>query len=366
MIGDKMNFNKLNLEEKFGQMILLGLDVYDVNDEIIDIIKHYKIGGVVLYRKNYISIETMCNLVNKLKKANEKNPIPLFIAIDQENGRVNRFPKDLIRIYSAKKQAKTENMKIINTVNKLTAYVLENVGVNMNFAPVLDVNNKKNKTLGNRSYGKNAEDVIKYGLPFMHELQNSKIISVIKHFPAIGANNRDNMLFLPHIDINDLNENMKVFETAIKQDADALLVGHLKVSGYGLKPASLNKKIIHELLIKKYKFKGLIISDDLRMSALKKGLPKKVKNCVEAGSNAFILKYRKGDSKNRLKKLLELVRCCEIDPIMINESAKKIVQIKKKYEIKDSVLDVNLDIKLINKKINQINDIIEKSIGSML
>ena len=195
-----MNFKKLNLEEKFGQMIILGLDVYDINEEIIEIIKKYKIGGVILYKKNYTSIETMIAVINKLKTLNKDNKIPLFISIDQENGRVNRLPKDINRIYSANKQAKTKNIKIVNACNELTGYLLKQVGVNMNFAPTLDiVRNDKNKAIGNRSYGDNCKDVLEYGLPFMQTLKENKIISVIKHFPGHGATNKDSHIVLPKI-----------------------------------------------------------------------------------------------------------------------------------------------------------------------
>lgn len=361
-----MNFNKLSLEEKFGQMILLGLDVYEINDEIIDIIKTYKIGGVVLYKKNYTSLETMIEVINKLKTINKDNKIPLFIGIDQENGCVNRFPKDIIRIYSAKKQAKTENVKIIDTINKLTTYILGSVGVNMNFAPVLDINRGKNKSLGNRSYGKKAEDVIKYGLPFMKELQDNGIISVIKHFPKIGATSRENLVFLPKVNLDDLHDESKVFESAFELGADALMTSHIKLKGYGFKPATLNKRIISDLLIDKYNFKGLIIADDLRMSSLKKGILKKSKLCIEAGNNAFLIKYKKGDIKRFYSKIIQMVKCCEIDPEMINNSAKKIIAIKKKYELNNELLNPKLEVELINKKINKINNVIDEEIGNML
>ena len=68
-----MNFKDLSIEEKFGQMILLGLDTYEINEEIIDIIKTYKIGGVVLYKKNYTSLSNMVEVINKLKTSNEGN-----------------------------------------------------------------------------------------------------------------------------------------------------------------------------------------------------------------------------------------------------------------------------------------------------
>jgi len=363
-----MNFNKLNLEEKFGQMILLGLDVYEINEEIINLIQKYKIGGVVLYRKNYTSIETMVNFINKLKEINKKNNIPLFISIDQENGRVNRFPKDIERIYSPLKQSKANNIKIINAVNDITTYLLKNVGVNMNFAPVLDIyRNDKNKVVGNRSYGEAKEDVIKYGIPFMKKMQKNGIISVVKHFPGHGITSKDSHLVLPKIkNIKLLEEkDMKVFEEAIKSGADAIMVGHLILKGYGLKPASMNKKVIDKYLKNQYNFDGLIITDDLRMNIIKYiyGIKNSIKKSIDAGCNLIMIKYKKGDEKKLYKKLFDMVKYYEIDPEFINNSAKKIVNMKKKYNISNDKLKPQLELDLVNKKINKINEAIEKSIG---
>lgn len=360
----KMNFNKLSLIEKFGQTILLGLDTYEINDEIIKIIEDYKIGGVVLYKKNYTSIQNMIDFINNLKKYNQKNKIPLFIAIDQENGRVNRFPKDIICIRSALKQSNTHNIKLINAINLLTCYVLNSVGVNMNFAPVLDIlHNDKNRAIGNRSYGYNIEDVIKYGIPFMHAMQKNSIISVVKHFPGHGATNKDSHFIIPKIkDVNILeNEDIKPFYTAINEGADALMVGHLKLKGFGSKPASINKKIIQEYLIKENRFNGLIITDDLRMNILQRiyGLKNCVKNSINAGNNMVMIKYQKGDYK-LYQKIFKSVQLCEIDPELINNSAKKIIAMKKKYNVNNEIIRNKLDIDLINSKIKKFNDMIDR------
>lgn len=362
-----MNFNKLSLEEKFGQMIMLGLDTYEINDEIIDIIKKYKIGGVVLYKKNYTSVETMVEVINKLKTINKENKVPLFISIDQENGRVNRLPKEINRIYSAAKQAKTKNLKIITACNEITSYLLRSVGVNMNFAPTLDiVRNDKNKVIGNRSYGKTVEEVIKYGLPFVDTLKNNNIIPVIKHFPGHGATNKDSHLTLPKVkDVEKLEkEDMQVFQAAFDSGVDAIMLGHLVIKGYGLAPASLNKKIIQNYLIDKFKFNGVIITDDLRMNALRYscGLKRSVQKSINAGSNVVMIKYKQGDRDKLYKKLLMMVKYCEIDPEIINNSAKKIISLKKKYEVNDNLIDTKLNIDLINNKIKEINNAIDKEL----
>jgi len=363
-----MNFNKLTFEEKFGQMIMLGLDVYDINDEIIELIEKYKIGGIVLYRKNYTSIETMIEVINKLKRINSINNIPLFIAIDQENGIVNRFPKDIINISSVYKQAKINNPKVIESINELTTYLLKSVGINMNFAPVLDINHQeKNKVIGNRCYGITKEEVIKNGIPFMKCMQQNGIVSVIKHFPGHGATEKDSRFTIPCIeDLNKLkNNDILPFEYGIKNSVDGIMVGHLRIKGYGLKPATINKKIIKELLIDNYNYEGLIITDDLRMGIMPYvfKIKKSIVKSVEAGNNIILIKYKKGDILKIYKDLFKMVREYEIDIEKINNSAKKIVNIKKKYQINDNQISSNLDIKLINNKIKKINDVINKKIG---
>lgn len=354
---------KLSLADKFGQMILLGLDVYDINDEIISLIKEYHIGGVVLYKKNYTSIDNMVGFINKLKEINN-NGVPLFIAIDQENGRVSRFPKDIERIYNPFKQANTKDIRIINEANKITTYLMKSVGVNMNFAPVLDIClDEFDKAIGNRSYGKTKEDVIKYAIPFMKEMQESQIISVVKHFPGHGATHKDSHFVLPKIkNIESLeNEDMKVFDYAINNGADAMMVGHLVLKGYGNKPASINKKIIQKYIYDKYNYNGLLITDDLRMGALRlfRSVKNNIKRSIEAGNNVIMIKYKKGDIK-MYKKLIKMVNNCEIDPELINNSSKKIMKIKKEYNLTNELISTKLDLEKINKRIKLINEYIDK------
>ena len=363
-----MNFNKLSLEEKFGQMILLGLDTYNINEEIITLIKEYKIGGIVLYKKNYTSLDSMVTLINKLKEYNADN-IPLFITIDQENGRVNRLPKDVLRMYSALTQAKTNNLSLSLAVDDITSYILKLTGVNMNFAPVLDiVRSEKNKVIGNRSYGDSKKKVLEYALPYMKSLQKNNIVSVVKHFPSHGLANKDSHIFIPKIkDVKTLKNDIKVYEEAIKNGADAIMVGHLRVKGYGLLPATLNKKILDEMLIKKYNYDGLIITDDLRMNFIKGiyGIKRGIKKSINAGCTMFMLKYKSGDSRRIYKKLLKMVKLCEIDPEIINNNAKKIIQYKKKYKVNNDLLNPKINIDSINEKIKELNDMIVNESGEI-
>lgn len=357
--------SKLSLMEKFGQMIILGLDTYEINDEIVEIIEKYKIGGVILYKKNYTSLDTMLEFINKLKNINSKNKIPLFIAIDQENGVVNRLPKDIVNLTSPAKLGKMQNELVVKAANEITTYILKEAGINMNLAPVLDINYYTKSKFASRCYGSSKEDVIKYGLPLMKMLQKNQIISVVKHFPGHGLTNKDSHFMVPKVaNVKMAQENIEVFREAISSGADVIMVDHVKVKGYGMKPICLNKKFIQKNLIEDLNYKGLIMTDDLRMGTMpylhkvKKSIPM----AINAGCNIVMIKYKKKNLK-LFRKLEDLVKYCEIDPELIDKSAKKIINIKKKYELSNEKINSNIKIDLVNNKIKKINTLVEKSIN---
>lgn len=360
-----MNFNKLSIAEKFGQMLLLGLDTYEINDEIINIIKEYKIGGVVLYKKNYTSLESMIEVINKLKMANSENKIPLFFAIDQENGVVNRLPKEVLNIYSPRKQSLANDENIPKAIGEITTYILKEVGINMNFAPVLDIDRYANDSImGSRCYGKNKEEILKNTMPFMHFMQENNIIAVVKHFPGHGLNNKDSRLSIPvSTSIKKVEEDIKVFEEAINEGADAMMLDHLRIKGYGFNPVSMNKAFLEQYVFSQ-KYKGLLISDDLRMGIMPYifRVKKSICKSIDAGCHIVMVKYKKGDLKKLYKPLFNKVKFCEIDPEVINNRAKVIIQMKEKYQVNNDIVKNNIALNKVNDKIKKINNLIDKKI----
>lgn len=352
----------MNIKEKFGQMIMLGLDIDTINDEIISLIKDYKIGGVVLYKKNYHDISSMKDLINKLKEINANN-IPLFIAVDQENGRVNRLPSEIKRIYNAEKQAMTNNLEIINECNNITAEILNDVGINMNLAPVLDINYDNSKVIGNRSYGKTKEEVIRHAIPSIKNSQSRGIIPVVKHFPGHGLANQDSHYLIPKINnVSKMEEDLTIYKEAIKEGCDAIMIGHLKVKGYGQEPASINKRIINKYLKDKYNYQGLIITDDLRMNIIKYiyGLKNVINRSINAGANILMIKYKHDDINKLYNKLYKMIDKGIIDNNLIEDNYNTIIKTKEKYKLNNNIISNKLDIDSINKRINKVNTEIEK------
>ena len=135
------NIEDLSLKEKIGQKFIIGFDEKEkVLEKIEDTIKNHKIGGILLYKKNYKNYDEFIDLVNNIRKINKKySNIPILIAIDQEGGRVNRIPKDFLNMPSSFKLAQNGGEELVEQSASITGEILKNLGINMDFAPVLDI-----------------------------------------------------------------------------------------------------------------------------------------------------------------------------------------------------------------------------------
>ena len=359
----KIDVKQLNLQEKIGQMMMVGIDGNSITERTKKLILDYKIGGVILYRKNFNTYQEMIKLIEDLKKLNKQNRIPLLIAIDQEGGRVNRMPKEILNLPAAYKIAKKGGMDLVKESAIITGEMLKKSGIDMNFAPVLDIKRfEENQAIGDRSFSDNKEDVIKYGIATMHELQSQGVISVVKHFPGHGATTRDSHYMLPIIkdSINKLyKEDMYVFEKAINQGADAILIGHLMVRQItGIYPASLSRNFIVRYLRKKYKYNGVIISDDLKMKSIKfiYGADLAIKKAFQAGNDIIVFRFNKKEEERVINKINKLAEKNKIKQFRIDRSVKRIINLKEKYEISDDTEIKGIDIDEINKRIEVIRD----------
>ena len=362
-----MEIKDLTIEEKVGQMIMVGLDGNNVTKRMEKLIVQHKIGGVILYRKNFKTYEDMVKLISDLKKANQSNKIPLFIAIDQEGGRVNRMPPEILNLPAPFKIIKQNDINLIKESANIIATILKKSGFNLDFAPVLDIKRfDDNHAIGDRCYGENKEQVLKFGIPVMKELKSQQILSVVKHFPGHGATKKDSHFFLPKIktDIKILEkEDMDVFGQAIKEGADAVLVGHLIVKGANeIYPASLSRRFITKYIRKKYRYNKLIITDDMKMKSIRfiYGTQFAIKKAFEAGNDIIVFRLNEKEEEKAINNIVRLAKENRIKENRINKSVERIIKIKEKYEITDEPVIDDLDIEGINKRIERIRNIVLK------
>lgn len=358
-----MEIKELSLQEKIGQMIIIGMDTNYITDRIKNMILKYKIGGIILYRKNFNTYKEMLKLIQDLKDLNRENKLPLFIAIDQEGGRVNRMPKEIKNLPSASQIATVGGEELVKLSANITGRILRESGFNLNFAPVLDIKRfNDNHAIGDRCFGTNKENVSRYGIIAMKELQKNKIISVIKHFPGHGATKQDSHNFLPVINkkIEQLEkEDMYPFEQAIENGADVVLVGHLLIKNItGIYPASLSRKFITKYLRARYRYNGVIITDDLKMRAIKLiyGAKLAVRKAFEAGNDIIVFRYNSKEEIDVIEQIISLVKKGKIKENRINKSVKRIIDLKNKYNISDTEEVKGIEIDEINKEIEEIRE----------
>ncbi len=353
----------LSIEEKIGQMLMVGIgDPKDIN-KIENLIVKYKLGGVLLYKRDYKNYKDLNELVNVLRSLGRKNKIPLFIAIDQEGGRVNRMPDEFHNLPSANKLAKGE---LVEEASEITGEMLQKTGFNFNFAPVLDIKRFENtQAIGDRAFSDNIEIVTSCGITYMNKMKKYHIVPAIKHYPGHGATKKDSHSILPVIKESSEKlekEDLKPFKKAIENGADVLLVGHLIVRkithGY---PASMSKSFVRKHIRKKARFNGVVITDDIRMKAIRilYGTKRSLIKAFKAGNDIVLFKYNSGD-EILLDKIIKQAKRGNINTARINRSVRRILKVKEKYEIENEEIpylqelpkDINLKIDNIKVKGN--------------
>ncbi len=356
-----MKIEELSIQEKVGQMIIIGMDTNYITPRIKTMITQYKVGGIILYRKNFNTYQEMLHLINQLKEVNKENRIPLWIAIDQEGGRVNRMPKEILNLPSANQIATKGGISEVEKSAEIIGKILKQSGYHVNFAPVLDLKRfKNNHALGDRCYGEKKEEVAQYGIAVMKKLQQEGILSVIKHFPGHGATKQDSHYLLPIIKqkMESLEkEDMYPFEEAIKNGAEAILVGHLLIKNVtGMYPASLSRKFIGKYLRKKYRYNGLVVTDDLKMRAIRfiYGEELALKKAFQAGNDVIVFRFNQEEERKAIKKVIKLVEQGKIKQGRINRSVRRIVKMKEKYHVSDENKTEGIEINQLNEEIKRI------------
>lgn len=358
----------LTLEEKIGQMLIVGMEGTVVNERIKTLIQKYKVSGIILYRKNFKTYEDMVKIISELKSLNSINKVPLFIAIDQEGGRVNRMPPEIHNLLSAYRIANTGDINAVKESGRITGEILSKSGYNMNFSPVLDVlRNNTTKALGNRCFGNTAEDVSKYGLEVMKQLQSHNVVSVVKHFPGEGASRSDSHYLLPSIEKIE-EKDIKPFVDAIENGADAIMVGHIIIRKISrLYPASLSKKMIRKLRLE-YNFKGVIMTDDLKMRAIRNiyGTKWALKKAIFVGNDLILFRFKKKDETDAIESIIHLVKKGKIKERRIDRSVKRILALKDKYNVNDNAAIEGINIGEINNTIDLVNQLVENRESSSI
>lgn len=310
----------LSLEEKVGQLFLVKYN--EQND--INNLKKYKFGGYVFYKKDFDNKtkEDVQNMINNLQ--NNTN-IPLLTSVDEEGGTVVRIStnKNLYH-YPFKSPNELYNLgkfELIkeDTINK--SILLNELGINLNLAPIVDVTTNKNDYMYKRSIGLSTELTEEYAKTVIETSKNYPVSYTLKHFPGYG-NNIDTHIStsLDTRTYEDILKNdIPPFETGIKSGAEAVLISHNIVTSIDeINPASLSPKVIN-ILKKELNFTGIIITDDLDMEATKNIEDTSVKALLAGNTLLITTNYE------NITKVINAVENNIIEEELINQLAFKIL-----------------------------------------
>lgn len=333
-----MRAEDLTLKQKILQMFIVGFNGqnYAFNRNFTELLKQ-GLGGIIFFTHNISNEKQFRELISNLSK---DAPVPMFYSIDQEGGRVERTEKiHGGKKYLSAKQAFEMGISYLQNQTKEIALELKSYGINMNFAPVLDVNTaEENPIIGERAFSANVEEVTNAGKVVIREYEKYGIISVGKHFPGHGAATADSHKTLPVIDLpKDEIENIhiKPFKEAINIGLNAIMAAHVLYPQLDSEnPASVSKKIINDILINNLGFEGLIITDDMEMNGIK-GLSR-IEACTKAingGISMFIFRDTTKDIVELVNDIETAVKTGLIPEDKINTAVNKIFNIKEKYAI---------------------------------
>ena len=344
-IEEKVNYkmDNLSIDEKIAQMLIVYYigDEYDEN--LSNIIKEVKPGGFILMSDNITTYDRTLNFVKGMQNDSD---IPMIISTDEEGGSVQRIKgirdisvTDIPYMYYL---GQTKDKNLAYKVGEIIANELRTIGVNLTYAPVMDIySNPNNTVIGKRSVGSDPNTVYDMATSLKNGIEDNLVNTCIKHFPGHGDTETDSHFEIPIINktlVELENSDLLPFIKSIN-DTNMIMVGHIalpKITNSSI-PASLSKEIVTDLLKNKYNYKGLVITDALNMRSLTDNYSDKEIYTMAINAGVDLLLMPNG-SKNAIKYIKEAIDDEEIDINTINESVRKILTYKYS-NIKENYLD---------------------------
>ncbi|MEK4365079.1 beta-N-acetylhexosaminidase [Paenibacillus sp. FSL M8-0212] len=332
--------NDLTLEQKVGQLLMCGFHGQHADEQITHLIRDYHIGGVIYFRRNVESVDQLTRLSAELQNmAAEAGALPLMISVDQEGGMVARIDKGgMTQVPGNMALGATGNPEYTLECAQILGCELKSIGIDMNLAPVVDVNNNPlNPVIGVRSYGEHAESVAAHGVAAITGYQSQGIAATAKHFPGHGDTAVDShlgMVTVPH-DRNRLEQmELLPFRKAIEAGVDAIMTAHVMFPSIEPEPipATLSHKVLTGLLREEMGFEGIIITDCLEMHAISKpyGVAEAAVRAVEAGADLILVSHTLQDQVAALEAIVEAVRTGRISEEVIHQAVERIITWKRK------------------------------------
>lgn len=324
-------FKALNKKQRIAQLFMVRAHTnlgQKYIDSVAKVIKKERLGGVVLFQGGPIRHAYMINKYQALSK------VPLFMALDGEWGLGMRLVDSTISFPYQMALGAVQNEQLIYQMGQEIAKNFKRIGLNINFAPVVDVNNNPNNPVINfRSFGENKENVTRKAASYMRGMMDEGIITSLKHFPGHGDTDVDSHYDLPKLNFTAARlDSLELypFKELIRQGASGVMVAHMNIPALDTNanlPSSLSHNIITGILKERLDFKGLVFTDAMDM----KGVVKYFQDgeadvrAIIAGNDVLELSE---NSKRAIKKVRKAVRKKRISKQDLDARVKKILAAK--------------------------------------
>ncbi|MDT0124989.1 beta-N-acetylhexosaminidase [Paenibacillus sp. RRE4] len=343
----KQRIGQMTLRDKIGQMLLCGFHGTEPEGEIEKLLGDYPIGGIVYFARNVVSPEQVERLSGGLQNiAQASGNVPLWIAIDQEGGMVARITEGIALIPGQMAIAAAGSVQDAYAAARISGAELQSMGINMNFAPVLDVNNNaSNPVIGVRSFGESAEKVADFGAASIAGFQQAGIAATAKHFPGHGDSDTDSHLDLPVIthDRTRVDQvELVPFRVAIAEGVDAMMSAHIYFPALEPErlPVTLSHSVLTGLLRKELGYEGMILTDCMEMKAIAThyGTVDAAVMAVEAGADMVLISHTAQLQVGAFEALMNAVKSGRISERRIDESVKRLLT----YKMKRGLMNVEM------------------------
>lgn len=321
-------------------MFICGFNALTPNEHANILIDQYQVGGICYFRRNVRTLPQLAELSESLQQlASSSQKLPLLISIDQEGGMVARIDHEGIsRIPGNMALGAAGSAEDSYRVAQIGARELRSLGVNMNFAPCLDVNNNpRNPVIGVRSFSEDPQAVAALGTAAIKGYQEEGVSATAKHFPGHGDTSVDSHLgraSVPH-DMERLRSvELYPFAQAIKAGVDAIMTAHVSFPAIESSdlPATLSHAVLTGLLREEMGFEGLIVTDCLEMHAISKeyGIPEGAIRAIEAGADCVLVSHTLSEQTAAITAVIEAVQSGRLSMNLIDRSVERILALKER------------------------------------
>ena len=335
-----MKVQDLTLEQKIGQLFVMGFPQESPSEEFIRLVRKYQVGNVILFSHNISSAQQLSNLTKALfEEILEHTGVLPLISIDEEGGVVSRLPQDCAVMPSALAQSEAGDEESVYQAARIAGEQLKALGINFNLAPVLDINsNKNNPVIGVRSFGETAEQVSRFAAMAVKGFLDAGILCSGKHFPGHGDTDKDSHLSLPVLNVDKELlgcRELAPFSKLIHQGLPAVTIGHVIVPALESQqiPCTMSYNTVTGLLRKQMQFDGLIISDCMEMAAVKEyyGIAKGAVEGLKAGIDLIFISHTASAVEEAVLAVKKAVEDGELSMERIEDAAARVLAAKEMF-----------------------------------